>query len=75
MDWTEIASIKVLASRKAVDTYRTAHTELHSNPWHKGVPEAHTPLLNTMLASLKEQDFNSLQEFFDTSKQLEDGWS
>ena len=66
---------KILAGRKAVDAYRTAHAQLHSKPWHRGIPEAHTPLLNIMLASLKEQGFHSPQEFFDASVILKDGWS
>ena len=59
-----IDKYKILAGRKAVDTYRAAHALLHSTKWHKGVPEAHTPLLNTMLAELKKQGFNSLDEFY-----------
>ncbi len=61
---------KVLAGRKAVDAYREAHRLLHSKPWHRGIPEEHTPLLNTMLRQLKKQRFNSLQEFFDASELL-----
>ena len=36
---------KVDEFRTAVDAYREAHRLLHSVPWHKGVPEEHTPLL------------------------------
>lgn len=60
----------ILAGREAVDAYRTAHTQLHSKPWHKGIPEEHTPLLNILLGGLKEQDFNSLAEFFDANEEL-----
>jgi hypothetical protein len=60
----------ILAGRTAVDAYRDAHTQLHSKPWHKGIPREHTPLLNILLGGLKEQDFNSLQEFFDASEEL-----
>lgn len=60
----------ILAGRTAVDAYRTAHTKLHSTSWHKGIPEEHTPLLNTLLGGLKEQDFDSLKEFFDSSEEL-----
>jgi len=60
----------ILAGRTAVDAYRTAHTQMHSKPWHKGIPQEHTPLLNILLDGLKEQDFNSLDEFFDASEEL-----
>jgi len=61
---------KILAGRKAVEAYRTAHTKLYDKGWHKGIPEEHTPLLNIMLKAFKEQGFNSLREFFDTSEEL-----
>lgn len=60
----------MLAGRKAVKAYREAHRQLHSGPWHRGVPEEHTPLLNKLLTGLKGQGFNSLQEFFDASELL-----
>jgi hypothetical protein len=61
----------VLKGRKAVDTYRTAHTQLYVGGWNKGIPEAHTPLLNTLLTNLKKQGFNSLAEFFQASTELD----
>jgi len=61
---------KVLLARKAVDDYRNAHTLLHSVPWYEGVPAAHTPILNTMKGKLKEQSFNSSDEFFIASDEL-----
>jgi len=61
---------KVLAGREAVDAYRTAHAQLHSQPWHKGIPEEHTPLLEKLLADLKNQGFNSLDEFWEANKAL-----
>lgn len=61
---------KILRGREAVDSYRLAHTQLYADGWHKGIPEEHTPLLNTMLADLKKQDFNSLDEFFTASDEL-----
>ena len=36
----------------------------------KGIPEEHTPLLNTMLDEFRKQGFKSLQEFFDASQEL-----
>lgn len=66
----EISESKILAGRKAVDAYRTAHTQLHSKPWHKGVPEEHTPLLNIMTKAFKGLGFNTIQEFFDASRLL-----
>jgi len=61
---------KILAGRKAVEAYRTAHAGLHSKGWHQGVSEEHIPLLNGLLVKLKEQGFNSLDEFFITSEEL-----
>jgi len=61
---------KVLAGRKAVEAYRTAHTKLYSRGWHKGIPEEHTPLLNIMLGAFKGLGFSSIQEFFDASEEL-----
>lgn len=65
-----IDKAKIIAGRKAVDAYRQAHHALHSKPWHRGIPEEHTPLLNIMLGAFKGLGFNSLQEFFDASKLL-----
>lgn len=70
----EISEQKILAGRKAVDAYRKAHHALHSKPWHRGVPEEHTPLLNIMLKAFKGLGFNTIQEFFDASATLEDEW-
>lgn len=66
----------ILAGRKAVDAYRTAHTQLHSKPWHKGIPEEHTPLLKVMVKALEKQGFTSekteevLAKFWDASDLL-----
>jgi len=65
---------KILVGRNAVEAYRTAHAKLYEKGWYKGIPEEHTPLLNTMLNTFKGLGFNSLQEFFDASEILEDGW-
>lgn len=59
---------KVLAGRHRVDVYRTAHTALHSQGWHKGIPEEHTPLLNIMLGAFKGLGFSSVDEFFVASE-------
>ncbi len=61
---------KVLKGRGAVDAYRTAHTQLYAGGWHKTIPEEHTPLLGKMLADLKKQGFNSLDEFFSANDEL-----
>ena len=66
----QIMHLQVLEGRKAVDAYREAHCQLHSKPWHRGIPEEHTPLLNKLLSELEKQGFNSLQEFWDTSEEL-----
>ena len=61
---------KVLKGREAVDAYRTAHTNLYLDGWYKGISEAHTPLLEQLLKDLSEQGFNSLDEFFTASWEL-----
>lgn len=60
---------QVLAGRKAVDAYRTAHIALHKKPYYRKVHEDHTPLLNIMLGAFKGQGFNSIQEFFDANRE------
>lgn len=65
---------QILAGRKAVDAYRVAHIALHRKPYYRGVHDDHTPLLNIMLGAFKGQNFNSIQEFFNASDELEDGW-
>lgn len=65
---------KVKQGRKAVEEYRTAHTALYSGGWYPGISEAHTPLLNTLLAALAAQGFGSLQEFWFASYAVGDDW-
>jgi hypothetical protein len=60
----------ILAGRSAVDTYRADHAKLYDKPWHRGIPEEHTPLLNNLLADLKGRGFTLLDEFFDASEEL-----
>jgi hypothetical protein len=60
----------VLKGREAVDAYRQAHAALHSQPWHKGIPEEHTPLLDKMLSELSKHGFDKLEGFFGTSDEL-----
>ena len=60
----------ILKGRKAVDAYRSAHMRLYTQGWHKGIPEEHTPLLNTLMEALNKQGFASLDEFFTASNQL-----
>jgi len=66
----QIMHLQVLEGRKAADTYREAHCQLHSKTWHRGIPEEHTPLLNKLLSELEKQGFSSLQEFWDASEEL-----
>lgn len=61
---------RVLSGRQAVNAYRLAHTKLHLRGWHKGIPEGHTPLFNTLLAELKKHGSGSLDEFFKSSELL-----
>lgn len=60
----------ILAGRKAVDAYREAHAKLHNKPWHRGIPEEHTPLLDKLRANLKGLGFDSLDGFFDANDEL-----
>ena len=65
------AKAEVLKGREAVDAYRTVHQQLYSGAYlPRSIPKLHTPLLNTMLADLKKQGFNSLDEFFSASEEL-----
>jgi len=67
---TQLNKQTILIGRDAVDAYRTAHTQLYAAGWHKGIPEEHTPLLEKMLGDLKKVGFNSLDEFFAASEEL-----
>ena len=60
----------IISGRLAVDSYRLAHAQLHTTGWHKGIPQEHTPLLNNLLAELKEHGFMSLHQFWDASQEL-----
>ena len=66
----QIMRLKVLEGRRTVEAYREAHRQLHAQRWHRGTPKEHTPLLNTMLAELNNRGFNSIDEFFDASNEL-----
>lgn len=59
---------KILVGRAAVDAYREAHRQLHSKPWHREVPEEHTPLLEKLVAALEEQGFISAKTDFEPGK-------
>lgn len=59
----------IMAGRNAVDAYRADHAKLYDKPWHRGIPEEHTPLLDKLLVELKGQGFNSLGEFFSASEE------
>lgn len=60
----------VLNGRAIITADRTAHTQLHSKGWYKGMSEEHTPLLEKMLTDLKKQGFSFLDEFFNASELL-----
>ena len=60
----------ILAGRSFVDEYRGEHSKLCDQGWHKGIPQAHTPLLNSLLNKLSAKGFASLREFFDASALL-----
>ena len=62
-------SDKVELGRRAVDNYRAAHARLHAGDQYPQIHDDHTPLLEKLVSDLKEQDFNSLTEFFGTSEE------
>jgi len=59
---------KILAGRNAVDAYREAHRQLHLEPWHRGIPEEHTPLLKTLVADLEIIGITSAELDFEPKK-------
>lgn len=62
---------KILAGRKAVDAYRESHSKLHHTIiGEKIFPIDHTAIRKKLDSALKEQGFNSIQEFFDASRLL-----
>lgn len=58
----------VVAGRKIVDAYRKAHSDLSLGGWHKGIPEAHTPLLEKMVGALDKLGFSSSEIEFSARK-------
>lgn len=65
---------EVAAGRIAVEQYWTDHEALYNGGWYPGISEDHTPLLNTLLAALAAQGFNTLAEFWVASNAVGDGW-
>jgi len=61
---------QILAGRQAVDAYRQAHSGIHQKPWHKGISEEHTHILNELSGKLADLGFGSLEEFFEANKAL-----
>ena len=61
---------KILAGRIVVDTYRESHRQLHLQPWHKGIPDAHTPLLQKMKKDLKALGFETIDSLFIANKAI-----
>lgn len=71
MDEGEAMSInsqKILDGRNAIDTYRTAHANLHEHGWHKDIPEEHTPLLKALVSALEGLGFTSTETEFEPKK-------
>ena len=60
----------ILKGRKAVDAYRSAHMRLYAQGWHKGIPEEHISLLETLTKALNKLGFTSLDQFFNASDEL-----
>lgn len=56
-------SPRLVKAREALALYRQAHRELHSETWHKGIPSAHTPLVEKLAQTVKAAGFEDLAEF------------
>ena len=65
---TKVGKKKILAGRKAVDAYREAHSKLHAGGWYKGISEAHTPLLEKLVADLEAIGVTSAELDFEPRK-------
>jgi hypothetical protein len=61
---------KVELGRRAVDDYRAAHAQLHAQSYYPQIHDDHTPLLNRMQAELNELGFDSPDESFNASQEL-----
>ncbi len=61
---------RVEFGRQAVSDYRAAHAQLHTQGYYPQIHDDHTPLLEELKGEFKEQDFNTLDEFFDASELL-----
>lgn len=59
---------EILAGRNRVDAYRIAHAAIYDKPWHKGIPEEHTPLLKAMVNALEGLGFTSTEADFEPKK-------
>ncbi len=59
---------QILASRKAVEAYREAHTHLYDRGWHEGIPEEHRPLLKALVNALDGLGFTSTETDFEPRK-------
>lgn len=59
---------RIIEGRKAVDAYRNAHIQLHSKPWHRGIPEEHTILFNKLINNLEKIGFTSTETDFEPKK-------
>ncbi len=54
-----------------VDKYRRKHAQLSSKGWYRDLSKNHTPLFNEMKTGLEQLGFDSLQKFWNASKQKE----
>jgi hypothetical protein len=61
---------RVELGRQAVSDYRAAHTQLHTQSYYPQIHDDHTPLLRKLEDDLREQDFSSLDGFFNASEEL-----
>lgn len=59
---------KIEAGRNQVEAYRTAHAQMHSKPWHRGIPKEHTPLLEALVNALAGLGFTSTETDFEPKK-------
>lgn len=59
---------RIELGRRAVDTYRAAHAQLHGRSWYPQIHDDHTPLLEKAIEALKVAGFDSLDAFFAASE-------
>jgi hypothetical protein len=61
---------RVELGRQAVSNYRAAHAQLHNKSYYPQIHDDHTPLLEKLKDDLRGQGFNTPNDFFNASEEL-----